>query len=486
MRIAALVLVCGALLTAPSAGAGPAAKQGGHWPLFGYDSAKRNTGPPKTGITARNVSKLERQQVPLEGTVDSSPLYARGASVAGGKHDVFVVQTTYGRAYAIDADTGEILWQFIPEDYSSFAGTYQITTASPALDTATKFVYSASPDGVIHKLALASGIEVQSANWPARVTLDGAHEKLTSPLGLWGKRLVATTSSYGDVPPYQGHVVTLDAASGRIVNVWNALCSNRHELMDPTSCLNFAGTEILSGASIWARAGAVRQPGTGNLLVTTANGVYDGHTRWSSSVVMLSPDAGRVLKYWTPTDWETLSSADDDLGSTAPALLTSNLIVQGGKDAKLRLLDVRKFRSPPDAGERAVLSSALQTITAPGGGRVLTAPAVWENNGRKWLFVATSKGTSAYVLREKRLVRKWTKTTGGTSPVVAGGLVYVYDWDGGALNVYVPISGRRVASLPAGRGHWNTPIITDGRVALGQEDANALVTFGVLNIYRLP
>jgi hypothetical protein len=104
----------------------------------------------------------------------------------------------------------------------------------------------------------------------------------------------------------------------------------------------------------------------------------------------------------------------------------------------------------------------------------------------RWLFVATSKGTSAYVLQKNRLARKWTKTTGGTSPVVAGGLLYVYDSYEGALNVYAPTTGRSVASLPVGRGHWNTPVVTDGRIALGQEDANAHVTFGVLNIYRLP
>jgi hypothetical protein len=42
--------------------------------------------------------------------------------------------------------------------------------------------------------------------------------------------------------------------------------------------------------------------------------------------------------------------------------------------------------------------------------------------------------------------------------VVAGGLLYVYD-HGGRLNVYMPTTGRLVASLPAGSGHWNSPIV---------------------------
>jgi len=486
VRTAAFALVCGVLVLASSAGAVPAEKEGGSWTQFGYNAARQNAGPATTGITAANASMVERQEVALGGTVDSSPLYVRGATVLGAKHDTFVAQTTYGRVYAVDADSGKILWDFTPDGYDAYAGTYRITTASPALDAAKGIVYAASPDGLVHKLALDSGKEVRTAGWPARVTLDGAHEKITAPLNLSQKVLVATTSSYHDEPAYQGHVVSIDPDSGAVVHVWNALCSDRHELMDPSTCVNTDGAEILSGASIWARAGAVRQPGTGNLIVTTANGVYDGHTRWSSSVLILSPDARRLLGYWTPTDWEKLSTADDDLGSTAPALATDNLVVQGGKDGRLRLLDLRRFHAPPSVGKKPVLGGALQIIAAPGDGRVFTAPAAWTNKGVHWVFVSTNKGLAAYVLSGNRLSPKWSKTTGGTSPVVAGGLLYVYDWDGGALNVYVPATGRLVASLPVGRGHWNTPIITDGRIAIGQEDANAQVTFGVINIYRLP
>jgi outer membrane protein assembly factor BamB len=481
------LLLAACLIVAGAAGAAGSLKQGGNWTRFGYTAARANSGPAKTGITAANVRKLQRQQVQLEGTVDSSPAYVRGADVGGAVHDVFVAQTTFGLVYAVDADRGDVLWRFTPDGYSSFAGTPQITTSSPALDPAGRFVYSASPDGKIHKLALATGEELHSGSWPATVTLDPAHEKLGTALNLSGKLLLVTTGGYpGDIPPYQGHVVALARDTGSLVNVWNGLCSDRHELMDPTSCRNFRDTYALSGAAIWARAGAVVQPKTGNLLVATGNGVFDGHTRWAMSVVMLSPDAGRLLKYWTPKNWDQLSSEDEDIGSTAPALLTANLIVQGGKDQKLRLLDLRRMHPPPNVGKSAVLGGAVQVLPAPGNQRVFSAPAVWRSKRQTWLFVGTTGGTAGYLLRKGRLVRRWEKPVPGTSPVVAGGLLYVYDWDGGRLNVYLPRSGRRVASLPVGRGHWNSPIVTDGRIALGQEDANAHVTFGVLNIYRLP
>jgi outer membrane protein assembly factor BamB len=90
------------------------------------------------------------------------------------------------------------------------------------------------------------------------------------------------------------------------------------------------------------------------------------------------------------------------------------------------------------------------------------------------------------MVRGPHLVAAWKNTTGGTSPVVAGNLLWIYDYQGGALDVYEPTSGTRLGSLPAGTGHWSTPIVIDGRVALPEGDANRRETSGVLNIYRLP
>jgi hypothetical protein len=85
----------------------------------------------------------------------------------------------------------------------------------------------------------------------------------------------------------------------------------------------------------------------------------------------------------------------------------------------------------------------------------------------------------------RRLKKVWSRGAAGTSPVVAGGLLYVYNPDGG-LNVYVPASGRLLARLPAGAGHWNSPIVAAGRVILPEGNANDHAATGVLNIYRLP
>jgi hypothetical protein len=127
----------------------------------------------------------------------------------------------------------------------------------------------------------------------------------------------------------------------------------------------------------------------------------------------------------------------------------------------------------------------LHVVSTPSGTDLFTAPAVWHAGRRTWLFAADNGGTAAYYVRNSRLVVAWRNGAGGTSPVLAGGLLYVYGPDGG-LRVYVPASGRLVATLVAGAGHWNSPIVVDGRIAAPEGNANEHATRGVLNVYRVP
>ena len=69
--------------------------------------------------------------------------------------------------------------------------------------------------------------------------------------------------------------------------------------------------------------------------------------------------------------------------------------------------------------------------------------------------------------------------------MIAGGLLYVHD-PGGALRIYRATTGSTVATLPAGAGHWNSPIVVDGMVVLPEGNADDHTTRGVLDIYRLP
>ncbi len=440
------------------------------WMRFGWDVAASGAPGVSMGVTAANVASMTRQQVTLDGTVDASAIYLHGVQVSGAAHDVFFVTTTYGKTIAIDADAGTVLWEYTPSSYAQLAGSAQITTATPVADPGRAYIYAASPDGYIQKLAVADG----HVAWRTSITRLPTREKIASALNFFNGRVIATTGGYvGDAPPYQGHVAILDGATGNLLHVWNSLCSGQAGLLDPASCPE-------SDSAIWGRAGAVVDSTTGNIYVATGNALWDGVTNWGDAVIELNPDATAMLGNFTPANTAQLNAGDVDLGSTSPVLLGGGLVAQGGKDAIIRVLDWSRM-----AGTAPHQDNESSHVPTPSGNRLFTAPAVFRSAGATWLVAADNGGTSAWTLQGQQLALQWHSGSGGTSPIVVDGLVFAYDPSGG-LHVYEATTGNPVATLPCGSGHWNSPIVVDGRIALPEGNANSHQTSGILNIWRMP
>ena len=266
---------------------------------------------------------------------------------------------------------------------------------APVADPSRLAIYAAASDGKIRKLRVSDG----KVLWTTSVTRDPTHEKLTSSLNYSKGLVLVTTGGYiGDAPPYQGHVVSLFAASGRIDHVWNSLCSDRPAIITPSTC-------SASDSAIWSRNGAAVDPATGDLVVATGNATFNGSTDWGDSVLVLSPDASKLLRHWTPADQDHLNTSDLDLGSTSPALLPGGYGVQGGKDGLLRLLPLNKL-----PGVNARTGGEVQTLPTPGNAALFTEPAVWQG---KWVFVADPSGTEALRFAGGRL------KPGGRTPPAA-------------------------------------------------------------------
>jgi PQQ-like domain len=457
------------------------------WPEFGLNPQRSDVSADSTGITAASVAHLRRQRIALPGTVDSSPIYLHGVTVAGAVRDVAVVSTTYGRTLALDASDGRILWTFTPPGYSRWAGTAQITTASPLADPDRQFVYATSPNGLIHKLSLADGLEDRTGSWPVSITRDPSHEKLTAALNIEGPDVIASTGGYfGDAPPYQGHVVLIDRSGGRLQAVFNTLCSGRRTLIVPSSC-------PASDSAILSRSGPVVEPG-GAILIDTGNGPWNGVSDFGDSVLELSYPALRLRQAFTPVNQAVLNTTDTDLGSSAPALLGHDRVLVAGKDGVMRVLSLSRLdgrgggaggetggRGGGASGER--LGGELQRLPLPGGGELFTAPAVWTHGTHTTIFVAGEHGTGAYVLLGGRLHLVWQNGTPGTSPVLAGGLLYIYDPSAGGIDVYLPRSPRPIAHLAGEPGHWNSPVVVDGHVLEPEGNANDHSLTGTLDLF---
>jgi hypothetical protein len=449
------------------------------WTEFGLNPQRSDVSELSTGITGANVTHLRHQTVDLEGTVDSSPIYLRGVKVEGATHDVIVVTTSYGKTIALDANSGRILWTFTPPGYSSWAGSAQITKSSPVADPDRQFVYTPSPNGLIHKLSLANGSEDRNGSWPVRVTEEPKHEQLGAALNIDGPYILAATSGYiGDIPTYQGHVVLVARSSGHVVSVFNTLCANRRELQVPTSC-------PVSDSAILSRGGPVVEPGGRRILIDTGNAPYNGTTDFGDSVIELTVPGLELRQSFTPVDQEHLNTNDLDLGSSAPVLLGENRVMLAGKDGIMRVLVLSRLDGHPPSKRIHPLGGEVQRLEIPGGGELFTAPAVWRHDGHTTVFLADEHATGAYVMHSGHLYRVWQSDLPGTSPVMAGGLLYVYDPASGGIYVYRPSSPRPIAKLPGEPGHWNSPIVVDGHIVEPVGNANLHQLTGTLEIFSV-
>lgn len=447
------------------------------WPVFGFDPARSGFNSAEHSLTRANVRRLHaRWQTALGDTADSTPIYLSSVRVGKRTMPMLFQTTKHGVTLGIDASSGKIVWKFTTHGST-------VTNSTPAADPSGKAIYVPGIDGKVHKLSAARGREEHAPGFPARITNLPLSEKDASPLNVANGYLYATTSGYyGDAPPYDGHVVAVNLSSGK-TTVFNSLCSAYRHLIH-------AGTCSQQRSGIWGRGGAVVDPASsmqGHIYAATGNGQYDANTggdNYGDSLIALTGDLSKMVGSYTPTDFQQLEDGDTDLGSSSPGILpeqssssTPYMIVEGGKDSILKLLDRAKL--PGLGGE-------LQEVDLPGG--LFSAPAIWTDpSGRAWIFLGFSEEVTAYQVRTNssgvsQLAGMWQTNPGnsageGSSPVVANGIVFVaFNNALVALNADTGkelwSSALRSSGLNIGNIHWESPIVVDGWVYCSDENGN--------------
>lgn len=94
----------------------------GDWPMYGFDIAQSRFNPNETAITAANVGSLKQKWFfATKGPVSATPTVVSGVTIGGKPHTVLYVGSWDHNFYALDADTGSLLWK--------------VTVATPQGDT---------------------------------------------------------------------------------------------------------------------------------------------------------------------------------------------------------------------------------------------------------------------------------------------------------------------------------------------------------------
>ena len=498
--LAILTLVLGSVGCGGKSGADPApagaralspAAGSYDWLQFNGDASHSGSNTAESLISAQNVATLKPLfQVALPAVADGAPVLVTGVPTGAGVLDLVFVETTAGHVLALDARTGVTIWSHQNGPGScgiNNGGSPCYTTSSPAIDPSRQFVYSYGLEGRVHKYNVATGAEVTAGGWPEQVTLKPFDEKESSPLvfatdSSGTTYLYVTNSGYpGDQGDYQGHVTAINLSDGS-QRVFNALCSDQTvHFVEAPSTPDCGAVQ----AGIWARSAVVFDARIGKAFAATGNGDFDpGSFEWGDSVFAMNPDGtggpnGNPVDSYTPLDFQSLQNADADLGSTAPAILPGSgtryphLAAQGGKDGMIRLLDLDNLSGnggPGHTGGEIFLASV------PQGNEVLTAPAVWiDPGGKTWLFLANDSGISALTLAldptgSPSLVTAWQSPQGGTSPLVANGVLYY----AGSNHLWAldPTTGATLFDgTSIGGIHWQSPVVANGILYLEDQDA---------------
>jgi len=284
-----------------------------------------------TPANAKNLKLLWSAKLPIKTMGMQSfrePLIVSGVSTASGSKNLTILAGSSNEVYALDADTGAVVWQKKlawasdkpqePGEGRGFICTNALS-ATPVVTPAgagERFVYVLTSDGYLRTLALGTGEEKGA---PIQV--------LSEPYGkAYGLNLVNNVV----------YTITGQGCGG----VPNALYA-----------VNLANRKVSVSeppqAGLWGVAGpAIGKDGT--IYFESGDGPYDAKTgRLSTSVegFTFSNDALTLKDYYTPTNHEWLTQRDLDMNGT-PVIFEhkgKELMVASGKEGRFMLLDTRSM-----------------------------------------------------------------------------------------------------------------------------------------------
>ena len=471
-----------------------------NWLQFNFDPQHSGNNNKEKIITVKNVGHLHQIfKITLPSTADGAPAYLSNVKTKSGTLNIIFITTKDGHIIALNARNGKTIWS---HQYGS--GSYRInngsrltyTTSSPAIDPNLKFVYSYGLDGYVHKYKVDDGMEIKNGGWPELCTRKPFNEKGSSALTVATTKngtsyLYVTNGGYlGDRGDYQGHVTTINLKDGS-QHVFNANCSDRtvHFEQEPgqPDCPTVQ-------SAIWARSGVVYDQATNRIYCATGNGEFNPEKHnWGDAVLALNPDGtgkdGQPVDSYTPADFQKLDDYDQDLGSTAPAIIPTpsncsvkNLAVQSGKDRILRLINLANLSGHNASGYTG--GEIGNTIDVPSDEMVFTAPAVWVNPKDKssWVFLGTYNGLAAFRLEIDKsgipgLKFEWKQSDGSSSPIIANNILYCAV--SGSVRALDPVSGKLLWQNKNIEGiHWESPIVDNGVLFITDESGD-LTAFGL-------
>ena len=481
-------------------------------------------------LTPANVNSASfglLAKVAVDGKVDAQPLYVSALNVQGkGRHNVLFIATEHDTLYALDADSGAILWQkslLGPGETTSDArNCNQVTpeigiTATPAIDRhagpdGTIYVIAMSKDAAgnyyhrIHALDLSTAAEqfngpvVVKATYPGTgdgssngtVTFDPKQYKERPGLLLANGNLYTSWSSHCDIRPYGGWMITYNQTT-----------------LAQTGVLDFVPNG--NDAAPWNAGAGPAADAAGNVYISLGNGTFDQTLNlqgfpnkgdYGNAMVKVALTAGGLAPtdYWTMYNSNSESSVDTDLGSGGLMLLpdfvdstgaTRQLAVNAGKDHNIYIADRNNMGHFNAAGNSTLYQELAGAL--PGG--EWSSPAYFNAHV---FYGSVGQNLRSFSISAARLVGSPIQATAttfgypGTTPSVSaydttGGIVWAsensnpailhaYDANNLATELYSSAQAPNSRDQFGAGNKFITPTIANGKVYVGTQ--NSVGIFG--------
>src|SRR5439155_8881502 len=299
----------------------------------------------------------------------TAPLVVEGITTSQGRRTLVFVVGSDDTVFAIDADSGKVVWQKAfpntltpPQTATWLCSNTQNST--PVTSKQKGIIYLNTSDGKLRGLSLSTGDErVTPAdfvtpfarNWSLNVIDDVIY----SPTARGCGGAIANISAMDVSDPAHLHLSRLYTSGGR-------------------------------PAGAWGRGGVVRGPK--GIITQTADGLYDPAAGiYGETVMALAPKELRIVDSFTPSNWKYLNSRDLDFGSAGPVVFPfqgRTLVASIAKEAVLYLLDANALGGP-DHSTPLYQSARLGNDEEMLGGR-----GVWgsiataaDSQSRRFLYV---------------------------------------------------------------------------------------------------
>jgi len=352
----------------------------GDWLTFGHDPQRTGWAFEETTLSPENVGKLglkwksKLRNEPYSLAALTAPVVAGGVSTAKGVRSVVYVAGITGAVFALDAETGDELWNHgfryaVLPGKGRYQGTFLCPngiTATPVIDKTTNSLYVIAGNGALYGLDLGSGavrygpvqfVAPYSKNWSLNLVNGVIYTVLAQGCG--------------------------DGLSG----FYAVDVHDRHHPVVHQMLLSNTDT-----AGIWGRGGPII--GTnGRVYGGTADGIFDAAAGdYSDTEIAVSSKDLSLVDYFLPLNWQYIRRKDFDLGSASPVFFgwrNRNLLAAGAKEAVVYLLDADNlggadhqtplYTSPRLGNDKAVCCEGLGIW-----GGISTARDL---DGQTWLIV---------------------------------------------------------------------------------------------------